>query len=77
MIWDYNKRQLQGITSDVFGQYCCLFALYMVRGHTPPQFITLFAGRGNADRQVKQMFASEFQATLARGGWGQCCRSCI
>jgi hypothetical protein len=70
-------RQLQGLTSEFCCQYCYLFALYMDRVYTPQQFITLFAGRGNADRQVKQMFASEFGATLPRGGWGQCCRSCI
>jgi hypothetical protein len=75
--WEYNKRQLQGLTSDVCGQYCWLFALFMDRGYTPQQFITLFAGSSNADRQVTQMFASEFGATLPRGGWGQCCRSCI
>ena len=75
--WEYNKRQLQGLTSDVCGQYCCLFALYMDRGYTPQQFNTLFDGRSNADRQVKQIFASEFGATLPRGGWAQWCRSCI
>jgi hypothetical protein len=49
----------------------------MDSGYTPKQFITLFAGRSNADRQVTQMFASEFGATLPLGGWGQCCLSCI
>jgi len=34
IIWDYNKRQLQGLTSDVRVQYSCLFALYM-DGDTP------------------------------------------
>jgi len=29
--WDYNKRQLQSLTSDFCGKYCCLFALYMDR----------------------------------------------
>ena len=28
-VWDYNKRQLQGLTSNTCGKYCCLFALYM------------------------------------------------
>jgi len=22
MIWDYNRRQLQGLTTDVYGKYC-------------------------------------------------------
>ena len=72
MTWDYNKRQLQGLISEVCGQYFCVFALYMDRGYTPQQFTTLFAGMGNADRQVEHMFASEFGATTPRGGWGQC-----
>ena len=55
---DYNIRQLQRPTIDVCGQYCCLLALYMERSFTPPQFITLFADRGNANRHMKQMFAS-------------------
>jgi len=54
-----------------------LFALYMAKVYTPQQFITLFVGRCNADRQVEQMIASEFGATLPRGGCGQWCRSCI
>ena len=29
--WDLNRRQLQSLTSDVGGTYCCLFALYMDR----------------------------------------------
>ena len=57
--WKYNKRQLQGLSSDVCGQYCCLFALFMDRSYTPQQFIKLFAGSSNADRQVTQMVASE------------------
>ena len=28
----------------------------MDRGYNPTKFIKLFAGRGNAERQVKQMF---------------------
>jgi len=38
-VWVYNTVQLQGLTSTVCGQYCCLFALYMDKGYTPKQFI--------------------------------------
>jgi len=72
--WDRNKIQLQRLTSDVCGKYCCLFALYMDRGYTPQQFVTLFGTP--ADRQV-EMFTAEFGAKMPRGGWGQCCRSCL
>jgi len=27
--WKNNRRQMQGLTTDVCGKYCCLFALYM------------------------------------------------
>ena len=77
MISDYKESQMQGLTSVVCGQYCCLFTLYMGRVYTPQQMITLFAGSGNANRKVKQIFASEFGATLPRGGWGQFYRSRI
>jgi len=30
-IWDYNRRQMQGLTSNICGKYSCLFALYMDR----------------------------------------------
>jgi len=33
--WERNKIQLESLTSDVCGKYCCLFALYMDRGYTP------------------------------------------
>lgn len=56
---DY-KLQLQGPTSTVCGKYCCMFALYMDRGYTPKQFIGLFDA-DIADRQIEQMFTSEFQ----------------
>jgi hypothetical protein len=75
--WDYNKRQLQGLTSDVCGKYCCLFALYADRGYTSQHFVSLFDAC-NADRQVEQLFAAEFGAELPKSsGWGQCCRSCL
>ena len=75
--WDYNKRQLQSLTSDVCGKYSCLFTLYMDRGYTPQQFVTLFGTSDAADRQVEGMFTAEFGAEMPRDGWGQCCRSCL
>jgi len=34
-VWQYNRTQLQGPTTTICGEYCCLFALYMDRGYTP------------------------------------------
>jgi hypothetical protein len=72
-ICDYNTTQLQGPTSSVCGHYCCLFALYMNRGYTPQQFVSLFHP-DIADCQVTQLFRSEFgpQRARSRDG-GQCC----
>jgi len=73
-VWQYNKTQLQGPTTTVCGEYCCLFALYMDRGYTPKQFVGLFAAASNADQRIHQIFCSEFSPTLCkqrRGG--QCC----
>jgi hypothetical protein len=72
IIYDYNKVQLQGLTSIVCGQYCCLFALYMDRGYTPKQFIGLFDVT-RADTQVKSMFTSEFGSLRTDVCGGQCC----
>ena len=32
---DFNQRQLQGLTINVCGKYCCLFALYTDLGYKP------------------------------------------
>jgi len=73
--WDRNKSTLQSLTSDVCRKYCYIFALYMDRGYTPQQFVELFGDA--ADRQVEEMFTTEFGAKMPRGGWGQCCCSCL
>ena len=73
-VWDYNRTQLQGLTSTVCGKYCCLFALYTDRGFTPKQFVALFdAGVGRADSQVNTMFAAEFGSLRNTKCGGQCC----
>jgi len=58
--WDRNKRQLESLTCDVCGKYCCLFALYLDRGYTSQQIVALFGEA--ADRQVVEMFTAEFGA---------------
>ena len=73
--WDRNKIQLQSLTSDVCGKYCCLFALYIDWGYTLQQFVALFGTP--ADRHVEEMLTAEFGAKMSRGGWGRCCHSCL
>ena len=58
-VYEYNTIQLQGCTSSVCGEYCCLFALYIHRGYTPRQFVGLFDA-ATANRQISRLYASEF-----------------
>jgi hypothetical protein len=76
-VWHYNKRQLQGPTSNVCGKYCCLFALYMDRGYTPQQFVGLFDAEKKADRQKERALASEFGPLLPQRPGGQCSSSLL
>jgi len=66
-VWQYSRMQLQGPTTTVCGEYCCLFALYMDRGYTRQQFVGLFAAE-NADPNIHQLFCSEF---------GPCCANSV
>jgi hypothetical protein len=70
--WDLNTTQIQGLDSSVCGHYCCLFALYMDRGYTPHQFISLFHP-DIADHQVTNMVRAEFGPLGKSSRGGQCC----
>jgi hypothetical protein len=73
-VWQYNNVQLQGPTSTICGEYCCLFELYMDRGYTPQQFVGLF-NADNADRRVHCLFCQEFGALRCPHRGGQGCTS--
>jgi hypothetical protein len=73
---EYNKTQLQGLSSTVCGKYCCLFALYTDRGYTPKHFVSLFEP-GTADAQITRLFASEFGPLHKIPRGGQCNTSAI
>ena len=78
--WDHNRRQMQSLTSNNCGKYCCLFALYMDRGFTPKQFVGLFDGEVQqqaSDRWIDLAFASEFGSLNNRRGHGGQCSSSI
>ena len=75
-VWHYNRRKLEGLTSNICGKYFCLFALYMDRGFTAKQFVGEFDGASSADRQIFRAFASEFESPRRGNGGGvQCCSS--
>jgi len=71
-----NKRQLQGLTNNVCGKFCGLFALYTGLGYTLQQFVELFDAEG-ADGQTDGLFASAFEPLLPSdsGSGGQCSSS--
>ena len=72
-VWDYNRRQLQGLSSNVCGKYCWLFALYASGGYGPRQIVELLDG---GDRQIERAFPAEFGPPLRSGKrCGQCSRS--
>jgi len=80
--WDHKRCQLQSLTSNNSGKYCCLFVLYMDRGFTPKQFVGLFDCRAQqaADRCIDLAFASEFgwlSSQSSRSGQGGQCSSSI
>jgi len=65
--WDRNGRQLQSLTSDVYGKYCCLFALYMDRGCSPQQFVALFGTQQTARLRRFSRTNSALKCLLAAG----------
>ena len=69
--WDYNRRQLQGPTTDTCGHYACLFALFMDKGYSPTDFVTQFTW--HPDVQVKQLFDHHL-GPLCNTKGGQACR---
>jgi len=75
-VWEYNPIELQGFTSRVCGEYCCLFALYMHRGYSPRQLVGLF-DPGTADSEISRLFASEFGALRTKRREGQGCTASI
>ena len=72
-LWDYNRRQLQGLTSNVCGKYCYLFALYASSGYNPRQIVALLdAGY----RQIERAFLADFGPPLRPGRRSGCQCSC-
>jgi hypothetical protein len=64
-VCDYNPAQMQGLTTSVWGKYCCLFALYMDRGYSPKPFVGVF-DPAIADGQIDRFFVSEFGPVSAK-----------
>jgi len=72
IVWDYNRRQLQALTSNICGKYSSLFAHFMDRGFTAKQFVGQFDGAPSPvlNRQIVRSFASEFGSPKRSNGGG-------
>jgi hypothetical protein len=40
--WTFNRHRLQGLTSNVCGHYCCLYAFHKALGQSMTSFVDLF-----------------------------------
>ena len=40
--WDFNKRKLQSIWTDVCGQYCMFYLSHRARGHNLNKIVNMF-----------------------------------
>jgi len=38
----FNRHRLQGLTSNICGHYCCLYALHRARGLSMTSFVNMF-----------------------------------
>jgi hypothetical protein len=70
----YNQRQLQNISSNICGQYVCLYTAYIcAKSYNMKGFAALFDST-DADSQAVRMYRQEFGDMLARGcRHGQTC----
>jgi hypothetical protein len=69
----YNRHQLQHITSDVCGQYVCLYTAYICAKHYNMKSFVATFNSTDADSQALQMFQHEFGSPTPRCGHGQTC----
>jgi hypothetical protein len=65
--YTYNQRQLQSISSDICGQYACLYTVYVCsKSYNMKGFTTIFNYK-DADNQAVRMYRQEFGEMLAPG----------
>ena len=61
--WTFNRHRLQGLTLNVCGHYCCLYALHRARGLSMTSFTSMFTPahyRCNDIRAVR-VFRAQFR----------------
>jgi len=60
--WIFNRHRLQGLTSNVCGHYCWLYALHRTRGLSMTSFVNMFipARYTCNDKIAVHMFRAQF-----------------
>jgi len=61
--WTFNRLRLQGLTSNVCGHYCCLYALHRDRGLSMTSFVIMFIPTRYTckDKKAVRMFRAQFE----------------
>ena len=74
MTWDYKRRQLQGLTTDVCGKFIRPLrgsGIHTATIHFPLRFLQ------TCRPACGRLCTVEFWDQMSRGDWGQCCRNCL
>lgn len=60
--WKFNRHRLQGLTSNVCGHYCCIYALHRAKGLSMTSFVSMFspAHYNCNDIRAVRMFRAQF-----------------
>ena len=60
--WTFNHHRLQGQTSNVCGQYCCIYALHRAWGQSMTSFVNMFVPARFTcnDKKAVRFFLAQF-----------------
>jgi hypothetical protein len=61
--WTFNRHKLQGLTSNVCGHYCCIYALSSAEGQTMTSFVDMFVPARYTcnDKKAVRFFRPQFR----------------
>ena len=59
-VWHYNKKEFQGVMSNVCGHYCLAFLIGRIKGYTMRKFQTLFKNNTKRNDERVRTYINEF-----------------
>jgi hypothetical protein len=67
--WTFNRHSLQGLTTNVYGHYCCMYALHRAKGLSMTSFVDMFLLSPYTcnDMKAVRMFRAQFGKFPAGG----------